>query len=270
MTGLDGAAFHYPTYGALTRFLGLDGPIGFEGVDWVDHWQTILKTDDLVSGTSGQFDPRHMFGTTNQDVFRWPSLANGTQRQNLGFLITTLVMPGIPLLLWGEEQGFYALENLASDYVFGRTPMGSSAAWQLHGCYQLGEEVYFEMPFDSAKHACHDDTISKNHLDPSHPIRNILKRMFELREQFPALNDGYGLETLSTRLEDVFLPGSGNISSPTGIWSVYRGRVEGIQDFANAGGQGNQGVWLLYSNASTLRHLTIYVRFTMAVADTKF
>lgn len=156
------------------------------------------------------------------------------------------------MLLWGEEQAFNVLENLASDYVFGRTPMGSSAAWQLHGCYQLGEQVYFEMPFDSAKDACHDDTVSKNHLDPSHPLRNILKRMFELREQFPTLNDGYGLRTLSTMLHDVYLPGSGNISSPTGIWSVYRGRVESIQDFAEAGGQGNQGVWFLYSNASKL------------------
>lgn len=36
-SALDGQAFHYPTYGAMTRFLGLDGPIGFEGVDFVYH-----------------------------------------------------------------------------------------------------------------------------------------------------------------------------------------------------------------------------------------
>lgn len=70
LTGLDGAAFHYPTYGAITRFLGLDGAIGISGVDFVDIWSTILDRDDLVNGLTGEFDPRHMFGTTNQDVFR--------------------------------------------------------------------------------------------------------------------------------------------------------------------------------------------------------
>lgn len=183
--------------------------------------------------------------------FRWPSLANGTQRQLLGLFITTLVIPGIPMVLWGEEQQFNVLENLASDYIFGRSPMGSSAAWQLHGCYQLGAEVYYEMPFDSAKEACHDDNVSKNHLDPSHPVRNIFKRLFELRRQYPTLNDGFTLERLSTQIRDVHLPGSGNISSPTGMWSVYRGRAEGVQDLSGAGGQENQGVWLLYSNENT-------------------
>ncbi|KKY18703.1 putative alpha-glucan [Phaeomoniella chlamydospora] len=249
LTALDAAAFHYPTYGALTRFLGLDGPIGFEGVDFVEHWETLLKRDDMVNGITGEFDPRHMFGTTNQDVFRWPSLSNGTQRQMLGALVISLVMPGIPMLFWGEEQQFNVLENLASDYVFGRAPMGSSSAWQLHGCYKLGEEVYYDMPFDSAKTACEDDSISLNHLDPAHPLRNIYKRMFELRQQYPTLNDGFYLQSLSTMIEDIWLPGSGEIPSPTGLWSIYRGRQNGIQDFTEA--QANQGVWIVYSNANS-------------------
>ncbi|KAG9722494.1 alpha-1,3-glucan synthase, partial [Aureobasidium melanogenum] len=100
---LDGTNFHYPTYGALTRFLGLDGAIGFEGVDFVQHWLGYLETDDMVNANTGVFDPRHMYGTTNQDVFRWPSLIDGTQRQVLAFLITFLEMPGIPELIWGDE-----------------------------------------------------------------------------------------------------------------------------------------------------------------------
>ena len=40
---LDAEAFHYPTYGAMTRFLGLDGQIGFEGVDFVEEWNYMLK-----------------------------------------------------------------------------------------------------------------------------------------------------------------------------------------------------------------------------------
>lgn len=51
-SALDGAAFHYPTYGAMTRFLGLDGPIGFEGVDWVDHWSKLMQTDDMVNANT--------------------------------------------------------------------------------------------------------------------------------------------------------------------------------------------------------------------------
>lgn len=39
---LDSTNFHYPTYGAMTRFLGLDGDIGFEGVDFAQHWNAYL------------------------------------------------------------------------------------------------------------------------------------------------------------------------------------------------------------------------------------
>jgi alpha-1,3-glucan synthase len=228
-------------------FSRLDGPIGFEGVDFVDHWKWLLQTDDMVNSNTGEFDPRHLFGMSNQDIFRWPSLVNGIHRNLLGLFVTTLEMPGIPMLLWGEEQQFNVLENLSSDYVFGRSPMASSRAWQLHGCYKLGAEVYINMPFDSANFTCHDDNVSLDHRDPSHPVRNILKRMYELRRMYPSLNDGYNLTTLSTQIRDVFLPGSGNISTPTGLWSVYRGREMGVQDFEGQG-FGNQGVWLIFHN----------------------
>ena len=207
----------------------------------------MLEQHDLVNANTGLFDPRHMYGTTDQDVFRWPALANGTQRQLLGFMVTMLELPGIPMVLWGEEQEYYVLENLAPDYVFGRTPMGSSRAWQLHGCYLLGEEVYVDMPFNKSGFGCYDDSVSLDHRDPSHPLRNVLKRMFELRQQYPSLNDGYNLTTLSNQTYNIYLPGSGGLPSPTGIWSVYRGRSEMVQDFSGQG-QGNQGVWFVYSN----------------------
>jgi alpha-1,3-glucan synthase len=247
MSALDGAAFNYDIYGAMTRFLGLDGPWGARGVDWVEQWNFMLKHNDMVNVNTGEFDPRHMFGMTNQDVFRWPALANGTQRQLLGFFVTMLELPGIPMILWGEEQEYYVLENLANDYVFGRTPMGSSSAWQLHGCYGLGEDVYVDIPFNSSGYGCHDDSVSLDHRDPAKPMRNVLKRMFELRRQYPVLNDGYNLTTLSKKTYDIYLRGSRGIPSPHGIWSVYRGRSENVQDFTGTG-QGNQAVWLLYSN----------------------
>jgi len=247
MTALDGAAFHYDVYGSMTRFLGLDGPWGSLGVDWVDMWHTFLKDHDLVNANTGLFDPRHMFGTTNQDVFRWPALSNGTQRQLLGLFVTTLELPGIPMVLYGEEQEFYTLENAAPDYVYGRTPMASQRAWQLHGCYNLGEELYVDMPFNSSSFGCHDDSVSLDHRDPSHPVRNILKRFFELREQYPTLNDGFNLTTLSTRIYDLHLRGSGDIPSPFGLWSVYRGRSSQIQDLTGQG-HGNLPVWQLFHN----------------------
>lgn len=38
---------------------------------------------------------------SNQDVFRWPAIKAGTEKMLLGLFITTLYMPGIPLLNWG-------------------------------------------------------------------------------------------------------------------------------------------------------------------------
>lgn len=247
MSALDGAAFNYDIYGAMTRFLGLDGPWGAKGVDWVDQWNFLLQHNDMVNANTGEYDPRHMFGMTNHDVFRWPALANGTQRQLLGLFVTMIELPGIPMILWGEEQEFYVLENLANDYVFGRQPMGSSSAWEIHGCYGLGQDVYVDMPFDSSGRGCTDDDVSLDHRDPAKPMRNVLKRMFELRRQYPVLNDGYNLTTLSKQTYDLYLRGSGGIPSPHGIWSVYRGRSESVQDFTGIG-QANQAVWLVYSN----------------------
>jgi alpha-1,3-glucan synthase len=125
--------------------------------------------------------------------------------------------------------------------------MSSSSAWQLHGCYNLGADVYVDMPFESSADACHDDSVSLDHRDPAKPMRNVLKRMFELRLQYPVLNDGFNLTTLSKQIYNIYLPGSKGIPSPHGLWSVYRGRSENVQDFAGIG-EGNQGVWLLYSN----------------------
>jgi glycosidase len=69
---LDGAAFHYSTYRSLTRFLGLDGNLaaGYDvPVNFVDAWNTVLTTNDLVNAETGVFDPRHMYGVTNQVGF---------------------------------------------------------------------------------------------------------------------------------------------------------------------------------------------------------
>lgn len=85
---------------------------------------------DFVNPSTGAFDPRHLFGVMNQDVYRaswnggeveacalnfplagWPSLTNGTRKNLLGTFITTLMLPGIPLTYYGEEQGMYIYDS---------------------------------------------------------------------------------------------------------------------------------------------------------------
>lgn len=156
-------------------------------------------------------------------------------------------MPAIDCCLFCSR--YKVLENLAADYIFGRQPMASSRAWQLHGCYKVGAagNGYYDMPFGDALTACEDDNVSLDQRNPANPLRNLIKRMLELRQVYPVLNDGFSLQTLFFDTHDVFLPHSGQLPTPLGIWSVYRGRTPGVQDFTGQG-MGNQGFWLLYSN----------------------
>lgn len=266
-SALDGAAFHYSVYRALTRFLGMDGIFTAEGdppVNFVETWINLLQTNDMTNANTGEFDPRHMFGVTNHDVFRWPGIQNGTEKNLLGLFIITVLFPGIPSLAWGEEQAMYALESTNANYVFGRVllygfdapanknltgrqPMTSSLAWQLHGCYIVGSVKYASFPTDAALYGCEDDNISLDHRDPSHPIRNVIKRMFDMREDYPVLQDGYYLQQLSNHTYNIYLPGSNSTPTETGLWSVYRSGFSGLQDFTGIAQEG-QSVWLLYTN----------------------
>ena len=139
-------------YRGLTRFLGIDGVYGAEmdtRTNWAEGWQDMLLTTDFVNANTGKFDPRHMFGVSNQDVFRWPSIENGTHKYLVGAFIMTLLLPGIPIVNWGEEQAFYVLENIAGNYLYGRQPMSSTVSWEHHGCYKVGSEKYFNFPLDA-------------------------------------------------------------------------------------------------------------------------
>lgn len=232
-SALDSGAFHYTVYRTLTRFLGMDGNLeaGYDAPrNWVDMWNTFILTNDLVNTETGKFDPRHMLGVTNQDVFRWPAIRQGVQRQLLGHFVTTLLMPGIPKLLWGEEQSYYILDSTNDNYIFGRQPMSSATAWQMHGCYSLDSTQYYNMPLDAARRGCHDETASYDHRDPSAPVRNILRRMYHLRDQYPVLRDGFFLQQLSNQTWEIVLEGSTGVSTETGVWSIMRSAFAGVQD----------------------------------------
>ena len=246
---LDAAAFHYTIYRSLTRFLGMDGNLeaGYDApTNWVDAWNQFLVSNDFVNANTGEFDPRHMYGVTNQDLFRWPAISMGTQRWLLGAFVTSITLPGIPLLLWGEEQNFYILDNTANNYIYGRQAMSAATAWKKHGCYNLPAVQFANFIFEQgAALGCHDDAVSYDHRDPSHPIRNIVKHMYQMRRDFPVLNDGFFLQQLSNQTQMIQYPNSGTVKTETGMWSVMRGK------FANQtfpGDNGNQSVWLVYQN----------------------
>ncbi|KAJ6136759.1 hypothetical protein N7497_012312 [Penicillium chrysogenum] len=201
----DAAAFHYSVYRSLTRFLA---------------WYQMVLPNDMVNANTGKFDPRHMYGATNQDVFRWPTVECGIERQLLALFITTLHMPGIPMLLWGEEQAFYILDASAANYIYGRQAMSPATAWKNHGCFQLNSTQYFQWPIESGRLGCHDETVTYDHRDPAHPVRNIIKHMYQMRQDFGALNDG---NRHVVCLAQSILPaaGSGEMGNQT-VWFVYQ------------------------------------------------
>ena len=67
-------------------------------VNFVTAWNQMFVNNDMVNPSTNKLDPKHMYGTSNFDVFRWPSLESGVQRSQLASFIISLVMPGIPLV----------------------------------------------------------------------------------------------------------------------------------------------------------------------------
>ncbi|KIO16968.1 hypothetical protein M407DRAFT_12567, partial [Tulasnella calospora MUT 4182] len=213
---LDAMAFHYSIYRSLSRFLGMDGnlQVAYDvGVNFVSAWNQIFIDNDMINYNTGLVDPKHMFGLANFDIFRWSSLVNGTQKQMLGTFITSLVMPGIPLSYYDEEQGFY---------LFGRQPMTSNTAWQRHGCYKFGSEQYFNMPLERSVLGCKDDWNSLDHFEPtSAPYRQMAHFMY-IRKHFPSLQDGFNLVQRYNNSYFIELPGSNGVATEIGFWSVTR------------------------------------------------
>jgi glycosidase len=44
-------------------------------------------------------------GSTNHDIFRWPAMVNGTMKEAFASYIGMLLIPGTPLVYYGQEQG---------------------------------------------------------------------------------------------------------------------------------------------------------------------
>ncbi|EKM55582.1 glycosyltransferase family 5 protein [Phanerochaete carnosa HHB-10118-sp] len=253
LNGLDGVAFHYSIYRSLTRFLGMDGnlEVAYDiDVNFITAWNQMFVTNDFLNPNTGELDPKHMFGTSNFDVFRWPSLENGTQRSVLGTFITSLVMPGISLLYYGEEQDFYMFDTTASNYLYGRQTMISNKAWQRHGCYTLGSTQYFNMPLGKSLIGCQDDWNSLDHFDPTTDSRRLFSRFNQLRSTYGALQDGFNLVQRGNWTYYIDRPGSNGTPTEMGLWSVSRSEIANVQ---NLTGNFTDQVWLLYSNENQTR-----------------
>lgn len=179
-------------------------------------------------------------------MFRWGALEYGTDKSLLGTFVTTILLPGIPLHFYGDEQGFYIFDNGAANYLFGRQPMSASAAWQRHGCYHLGSEQYFNMPLEKSLIGCEDDWNSLDHLDPTAQNKRVIKHFHDMRERYPSLQDGLNLVQFGswTHLEQ--LPGSNNTPTELGLYSAARSPIPKVQDFT--GLDRTTQVWLLYTN----------------------
>lgn len=246
---LDAAAFHYSVFRYLIRFLGLSGAQLESGydlpIDWVNGTNEMILTNDLVNPNSNEFDPRHMYGVTNQDNFRWPAISQGIERELLGFFITTIFLPGIPLVYYGEEQGLYVLTSTADNYLYGRQPMTSAPSSMLHGCYGLDSSSYVGFPLDQARHGCEDEGVSRDHRDPSHPMRNVLKAMYSMRDNYNTLSDGWLIQQLSNQTHYELLNGS-TVATEFGIWSVARALFPGVQNR-----YAKDPVWFVYHNQNT-------------------
>jgi len=70
---LDAGILHYSVYRSMTRFMGMVGNLtaGFDTPgNWVDMWNTMAISDDLVSANTRQLYLGHMYSVINQDVFR--------------------------------------------------------------------------------------------------------------------------------------------------------------------------------------------------------
>ncbi|KAK1236528.1 hypothetical protein PQX77_000221 [Marasmius sp. AFHP31] len=253
MSALDGVAFHYSIYRSMTRFLGMDGnlQVAYDvDTNFVTAWNQIFVENDLINSMTGKLDPRHMFGTSNFDVFRWPSLANGMQKSVLGTFITTMMMPGIPLYYYGEEQNMYLFDTGASNYLYGRQAMPGTLAWKRHGCYKLGSTQYFNMAIDKGSLGCHDDWNALDHFDPTTDSKRLFAQFNHLRTIYGALQDGWNLVQRGNWTYYFERPGSNHTASEMGLWSISRSGVPGVQTLS---GRYNDQVWMLYTNENATK-----------------
>jgi alpha-1,3-glucan synthase len=125
--------------------------------------------------------------------------------------------------------------------------MTYQTAWWTNGCFNLNTSKFFDFPIEKGRDGCNDITVTYDQRNPAHPLRNVMKRMFEIRAHYPVANDGLYLSTISQLTKDIFLPGSSTTPTVTGLWSVLRSYFPGVQKES----QTNETLWLVYQNGNS-------------------
>ncbi|KAJ3284167.1 Cell wall alpha-1,3-glucan synthase ags1, partial [Borealophlyctis nickersoniae] len=255
-SSMDSQAFHYSIYRNMLRFLRLDSNdrARFDlSTDLVPAWHEILVNDDMWNLETGQFDPRHMFGVTNQDTIRWPAFTDGGLRQQLGHFVVNLVMPGIPLYYYGEEQNLYLHDGIAHNYMYGRQSMSSAPAWKLHGCYKgdKNNQKFYQAPFESVLDGCKDEEAQLDHFDTTHPSFLLVQHLSRVREEYAVVRDGLRVEVLGNWTYQEVLPGTSWMSTTVGLWSLSRSFYPTQQQPTNTTTSTTTPLWLLFTNSNT-------------------
>ncbi|WBW73643.1 cell wall alpha-1,3-glucan synthase Mok11 [Schizosaccharomyces osmophilus] len=254
---LDAAAFHYSFYRILLRFLRMDGlmEIPFDlPTDLTEAWETIAINEDALNAMTGEHDPRHLYGVSNYDVFRWSSVVDGPGRLILGTMISFFLFPGVPLIYYGDEQGLYVLDNRADNYLYSRQPMCSSIAWYIHGCYTGNSSTYPAIDLTPARKGCFDSWNTLDHFDVAKVERQVFIEFQDIRRRYPALVDGWQSKRLGNWTFVEYMPNSGVNPTTVGVFSVVRGSLSPLQDltseysYASSHTLSTTDVWLLFTN----------------------
>ncbi|CAB90796.2 cell wall alpha-1,3-glucan synthase Mok11 [Schizosaccharomyces pombe] len=255
---LDASAFHYSVYRIILRFLRMDGlmEIPYDlPVDLAEAWHQIVINEDSFNPKTEKYDPRHLYGVSNYDVFRWASVADGSRRLILGTMMTFFLFPGAPLIYYGDEQGLYVLDNSANNYLYGRQSMAAAPAWYIHGCYSGSSSTYPAIDLSPAKIGCLDIWNSLDHFDPSRIERQLFIEFQDIRSRYSALTHGWKSELLGNWTNIEYLPNSGINPSNVGTFSMVRGAINSLQNISseyNFPGvkTSSSDVWILFTNSN--------------------
>ena len=100
--------------------------------------------------------------------------------------------------------------------------MTATPAWQRHGCYKLGSTQYHNFEYGKALFGCDDFSQQLDHFDPTADYFRFLHRVFNLRDTYPSLMDGFQLANQSIHTYFVQFPGSNNTQTEIGLRSMSR------------------------------------------------
>jgi alpha-1,3-glucan synthase len=111
--------------GQLTA--GFDAP-----VDWVEGWDYMVKTNDLINANTGVLLPKGEAGFRGAAMYpqKYRVTVDGCRSQSLA----------------------------SGRRLDGRQAMSPATAWMTHGCFQLDSSQYYKWPITAGREGCHDIT----------------------------------------------------------------------------------------------------------------